>query len=231
MALAAEADWFAFLDVDETAEADWIAQLILAAVRHGADVIQGPVEPRLPSPLPFWASPAGPQLQDGERMKFAATGNVLFRASLIRPEGLALRFDEAMALSGGEDTDFFLRAGMKGARIIYSAAPRVTEEVPLARLTFRRQMKTAFRNAANDIYIKGKQHGTAKLMLRRTPQTLLRLMRGTALVAAAPFLAPFGLVRFKRTALSGGRHIFKSLGVLAGLMSLRPNPYRKIDGY
>lgn len=230
-ALAINAAWVAFIDDDETAAPDWLETLIGASLRHKADVIQGPVVPQFRGPPPFWAQPAPPPLREGEGMKFAATGNVLFAAWLIRADGLALRFDEAMAISGGEDTDFFLRARYGGATITYSAEPLVTEEVPPERLSFSHQMKTAFRTGANDVYIKRKLYGSARLFLRRLPQVLLRLMRGMLQMLLSPLLALGGLARFKRAALAGGRMVFKSSGVLAGLLRLRPSSYRKIDGY
>ncbi|NJM33615.1 MAG: glycosyltransferase [Rhodomicrobium sp.] len=230
-ALAAGADWVGFIDDDETASSSWLESLLDAAARYEADVIQGPVEPRYPEPMPYWALPAAAEHAEGEGMKFAATGNVLFRAALIRPDGMGLRFDEAMSLSGGEDTDFFLRARQAGARIVYSGEPVVYEEVAPGRLSFRRHMSAAFRNGANDVYIKRKLYGGIRIFLRRLPQILLRLLRGTVQLAASPLFAAFGQMPFKRRVLAGGRQIFKSLGVLAGLTGFRPRPYRKIDGY
>jgi hypothetical protein len=142
-----------------------------------------------------------------------------------------LRFDEAMGLSGGEDTDFFMRAKLNGARIFYSAKPAISEEVPRERMGFWRQMKLAFRNGANDVYLKRKQYGGSRIFIRRLPQILLRLPRGLAEVTVSPVFAPFGLPRFKMMALEGGRKIFKSLGVLASLGGWRPRPYERIDGY
>ncbi|WP_170937326.1 MULTISPECIES: glycosyltransferase [Rhodomicrobium] len=230
-ALALGADWVAFIDDDEAASPDWLDKLIGAAERYKADVIQGAVLRHYQGRVPFWAVPAPPELREGEGMKFAATSNVLFAASLIRADGLALRFDEAMAVSGGEDTDFFLRARLRGVSITFSEEPFVTEEVHPERLSFARQMGLAYRTGANDVYIKRKLYGGIRIFLRRLPQILLRLLRGMLQLLLSPLLAPFGLDRFKRAALTGGRHVFKSAGVIAGLLRVRPSPYRKIDGY
>ena len=226
-ALALGAQWVGFIDDDETAAPEWLARLLEAARRYDAEVIHGPVMPRYPDPRPFWALLPPSELADGDETKFAATGNVLFAASLIRSDGLGLRFDEAMALTGGEDTDFFLRAKMRGVRIVYSADAVAYEEIAPERLTFARQMKLAFRNGANDVYIKRKHYGTGRILLRRLPQSPLRLARGILLIAVSPALAAFGAERFKTAALAGGRLLFKTLGVLAGLVWLRPKPYRQ----
>jgi succinoglycan biosynthesis protein ExoM len=230
-ALAAGAGWVAFIDDDETASPSWLESLLEAAARYKADVVQGPVESLYPEPLPFWALPAAPELAEGDGMKFAATGNVLFRASLIQPDGMGLRFDEAMSLSGGEDTDFFLRAGSRGARIVYSGEAVAYEEVAPSRLSYRGHMAVAYRNGANDVYIKRKLYGGTRVFLRRLPQIPFRLLRGALQLAASPLFAPFDKAIFKRRALAGGRQIFKCLGVIAGLAGLRPKPYRRIDGY
>ncbi len=232
-ALALGADWVAFIDDDETAPPDWLKRMIDSALRHDADVVQGPVDAAFPTPRPYWALPdlAEPAPQDGEIMKFAATNNVLFSTALIAENGLGLRFDEAMALSGGEDTDFFWRATLKGARIVYAADPVVFEEIPRERLTFLRHIKRAYRIGANDVYIKRKIYSGRGLFLRRLPQILIRMLRGAMEVAVAPIFALVSSGLFKKMALSGGWRLFKSLGVLAGLVGFRPMPYRRIDGY
>jgi succinoglycan biosynthesis protein ExoM len=53
-ALAAGADWIGFIDDDETAPPNWLIRMLAAARRYQADVLQGPVIPVLPEPLPFW---------------------------------------------------------------------------------------------------------------------------------------------------------------------------------
>jgi succinoglycan biosynthesis protein ExoM len=229
-ALEIGAHWVGFIDDDETAPPDWLARMIAASHRYEADVLQGPVRPIYPRPRPFWALRKPSELAEGEAMKFAATNNVIFSERLIRADGMNLRFDEAMGISGGEDTDFFLRARMQGARIVFSERPAIREEVPLVRLTYVRQMRHAFRNGANEVYINRKYYG-ARIFVRRLPQILLRIPRGAMQMLISPLLAPFSLHLSKTAALEGGRKLFKSLGVLAGLAGLRPGTYKKIDGY
>jgi succinoglycan biosynthesis protein ExoM len=50
-------DWVAFTDDDCRPESDWIAALLAAAERHGADVIYGRREWVPPDPVPFWYEP------------------------------------------------------------------------------------------------------------------------------------------------------------------------------
>lgn len=230
-ALSIGAGWIAFIDDDETAPPEWIAEMILARDRYQADVVQGAVKSFYPDPLPFWAVSKRPELHEGERMKFAATSNVIFSSRLVRAEGANLRFDEAMGMSGGEDTDFFLRANNAGAKIVFSLKPMIYEEVFRSRLSYKRQMERAFRNGANDVYIKRKQFGGTRVFLRRLPQILLRIPRGILQLLISPLFLTIGKHSFKENALEGGRKTFKSLGVLAGLAGLRPGSYRKIDGY
>jgi succinoglycan biosynthesis protein ExoM len=230
-ALSIGADWIAFIDDDETAPPNWLLEMILASQGYEADVIQGPVKSFYPDPLPFWALPKSLDLCEGEKMKFAATSNVIFSSKLIRNDGMDLRFDEAMGISGGEDTDFFLRANDAGAKIIFSCKPVIYEEVFASRLSFKRQMQRAFRNGANDVYLKRKQYGSARIFLRRLPQIFLRIPRGILQLVTSPLFLTVSTCSFKKNALEGGRKTFKSLGVLGGLAGIRPKPYRKIDGY
>lgn len=131
-------DWIAFTDDDCRPTPDWIACLPAAAERHGADVVYGRREWLPPDSAPFWYEPPERHRRvEGQVLEYAATHNVLMAgelAGLRFDEGLrpnlklthlrgGLRFDEHLA--HGEDTDFFHRTTIYGARIVYSAQPVV----------------------------------------------------------------------------------------------------------
>ncbi|MCA1706726.1 MAG: glycosyltransferase, partial [Actinobacteria bacterium] len=48
------ADFLAFLDDDELPERDWLEELMIVQSATGADIVVGPVRPRLPEPVPDW---------------------------------------------------------------------------------------------------------------------------------------------------------------------------------
>ena len=54
IALELQPDWIAFIDDDETADAQWLANFVETAKALQCDVLQGPVEPIYPEAPPSW---------------------------------------------------------------------------------------------------------------------------------------------------------------------------------
>lgn len=146
-------DWIAFIDDDEIAPRDWIARLHAIAVHSRADVASGMLIQLLTPDEAQAAADAwqpGPSLPKIAWRKTCATSNVMFRTWLVN-EPYSLRFDEAMH-HGGSDTEFFMRAKLRGARIAYVKDAPVFEEYPPERQTFSYQCQRAFRVGATYNY-------------------------------------------------------------------------------
>jgi GT2 family glycosyltransferase len=227
-----DADWIAFTDDDCWASPTWLASLLDAAARHNADVIYGRREFLFPTPLPFWAMrPEQAACAEGEKLRYAATHNVLLAARLIDGSGggARLRFDERLA--HGEDTDFFHRAAQRGARIVYSAEPLVLEVVSPDRATLHYQTRRAYHYAASRSYFhrryKGAARATMKLAVRCTFQAPVAVVR----LVAAPFAWPFSEDVFRGLVTKGAARLAGAAGAAAGLFGFDGNPYRRIDGY
>jgi succinoglycan biosynthesis protein ExoM len=224
-------DWIAFTDDDCEPALDWIASLLAAAERHGADVVYGRREWIPPQPVPFWLSPMATSHEDGEELGYAATHNVLMAGGLAgprfkeRPAGL--RFDERLA--HGEDTDFFYRAILHGARIVYSTAPVVYETIPLHRATLRYQMMRAFYYSACQADFLRRYHKVDATLVRRV---LTRLVWQVPLAVfrliAAPLIWPFSAPRYKRTVIKYASRIVHAAGMTAGLAGFIGDPYRDL---
>ena len=132
------ADWIVSLDDDETVEADWLIELLDAVFRAGADGGFGKVLAIYPEDAPAWVSAQDLHSSHPERfgtgwLRTGNSGNVA-----LRWKGTAWqdqRYDLSRGVTGGEDTEFFLRLSGMGVRLI--AAPRavVTEPVPATRQT------------------------------------------------------------------------------------------------
>jgi succinoglycan biosynthesis protein ExoM len=116
LALAAGADFVAFVDDDETVVPVWLDELVAAQAVYGADVVGGPVEPAFDPCVPRWIVRTGffhrPRHRTGTRVPQAGTGNALVKAALLRDE--RFRFDPAFGVSGGGDSEFFLRRQRQG---------------------------------------------------------------------------------------------------------------------
>ncbi|WP_420391621.1 glycosyltransferase [Acuticoccus sp.] len=150
---AARAPWIAVLDDDETAARGWLAALLDAAERTGAEVVLGPVRASYHDDVPEWMRrgdfhSAEPPTRGGQ-IQTGYTSNVLFRRDVGPLEGQRFRLD--LGRSGGEDTEFFHRAWRAGARIAYAPDAVVCERVEPGRATLRWLARRRFRS--------GQSHG------------------------------------------------------------------------
>lgn len=132
---AADADWIASLDDDETVAPDWLAQILKAAEASGADGALGTVRAIYPEDAPAWLRELDLHSTHPARTKrpIANSGNVLLRWKGMPWQGQ--RYDLSRGQTGGEDTEFFLRLTRMGAQIVPAPLAVVTEPVPPARQT------------------------------------------------------------------------------------------------
>jgi len=133
---AAQGEWIAFIDDDEIAPPNWLAELLRVQRETNADIVKGYVRGAYPPGTPDWVRAADPFTRDygddGDAPAVLASGNVLFRRALV--EANKLRFDPQFGRSGGEDSDFFHRLRAAGARVAASRAAIVDEIVPPERV-------------------------------------------------------------------------------------------------
>lgn len=134
---AARGDWIAFIDDDEIAHPNWLMNLRETQARFDADIVKGRVQGVYPQGTPSWIRLGDPYSRqygfDGQVPKWIASGNVLFRRSLVEYGGI--RFRPEYGRSGGEDTDFFERLLDLGGKAVASRSAVVDEIVPDYRVT------------------------------------------------------------------------------------------------
>jgi succinoglycan biosynthesis protein ExoM len=238
-ALALNAERLAFIDDDQIARPTFLAKHLEAALRDGADAVQPHIVPIYPDPAPFWSIGVNADITDAESdtaletrlQRSAGTCGVMFSTRLIRADGMGLRFDENLALAGGEDAEFFHNAYRQGARIVFSRMPVVMEEVAITRLTYWRYAMRGLARGGQLFGLYRRKNGYGRAVRKYFFVSLVRILRGTGQLVIAPVFAPFDLRRFKFTALEGGRNIFLAAGTLGGIFSLQYQYYRQIDGY
>jgi succinoglycan biosynthesis protein ExoM len=142
------AHWIAMLDNDETADPDWLHELMAPQYRH-VPVLMGRQIFEYPEPRPFWvADDAEFKGEEGQRLRTAYTNNVRFAADLLRT---GLRFDERLGLMGGEDNSFFATARAIGFEIRRTLRAVTREKAHPERLTFRGQIYRSFWCAASEM--------------------------------------------------------------------------------
>jgi hypothetical protein len=225
------ADWIAFTDDDCGVSPTWLASLSDAAARHKADVVYGRREFVFPAPLPFWAMrPEQGVYAEGQELAYAGTHNVLFAARLIGRSGHArMWFDER--LMHGEDTDFFHRAALQGARIVYSAEPLVFETVLPDRATLSFQSRRAYHYAASRSYFHRRYKGAANAAIKLGARFLIHAPIAVARLAAAAIAWPFSEDAFRSLTSKGATRLAGVAGAAVGLFGLVGDPYQHINGH
>jgi GT2 family glycosyltransferase len=219
----ADSDFVAFVDDDETPEADWLAELLRVQGDYKSDVVAGPCLPRYLEPPPRWIVEGGfhelPRHPTGAPCHVAFTNNALVCSSVFA--GLEQHFDESMGLNGGDDAEFFIRSVAAGFRIAWADKAIVHESIPASRATLRWILQRGFRVGTSSAWVQLK-HGSA------TPFGLLThgaycLLKGTGLALLLP-------LRGRAVAAEGLRLFAYGLGRIAGSSGYLRMEYRVIHG-
>lgn len=136
---AADADWVAFIDDDERARPDWLANLIRRAEETGADAVFGPCRAVYDEDAPAWMREQDhhssvPQRRGGV-VETGIAGNALirWRGGMARD----FRFNVARGRFQGEDTEFFRKLFDAGALLEIADDAIVDEPVAKGRLDYQ----------------------------------------------------------------------------------------------
>lgn len=226
--------FFAMIDDDGVPAPDWLDQLLAAQAATHASVVQGRVVPAFAARTPEWIVVGGffgtprrlydldaPERTDLQDLEYAATNNVLVRVDSVRDA--ELQFDPDFALSGGEDTLFFLMLRARGARIVYAERAVVHDRVPANRACLRYLVLERFRMANTNEFVAAKAGGNAHL------PRLAGLLNGAEHIALAmrrivKNMAP-GKWSADRFAV-GAFHAAFGLGIIAAAFGFRYQHYK-----
>lgn len=204
----ATGDCVAWIDDDETADPDWLKNLVGAL--GSRDVVFGPVIALYPAGAPAWMVRSDFHstipVETAHGIDTGYAGNAL----VIREAVGDLRFDLALGRSGGEDTDFFIRMHDRGA--VFGSAPDavVREIVAENRLNLEWLSRRAFRSGQT----------YARRYVSSPGLRIKGLVLSSAKVAVCSLLVLACLpdaARWRRAWTRGGLH----LGVMARLAGLR----------
>jgi succinoglycan biosynthesis protein ExoM len=143
----ATGDYICFIDDDETADKNWIGNLLNCVHKFNADGAFGYVEPVFDHIIPghfkqreFYFSAVG---NTGSIAKFYYTTNCLIKTELIKSERIP--FDPDYGLTGGEDVHLFERLVNKGAKFICSKEAVTYEFIPQNRGNYKYLFNRALR--------------------------------------------------------------------------------------
>lgn len=220
-ALAAGADWIAFLDDDEMPAPDWLCRLYGAAEAQHADVVTGPLL-QVREAGPLHAAGGGRRQEGGTTPRHVATNNVMFRSRLVAGQGLW--FDRYYDFIGGEDFDFFNRSSRLGNRHVWVPDALVYERVPPERTTLRYLFYRHFTGAINNVLRHRKDRGALSSWIHFLPKLAGKLLGAPlyALMAA--------LTASRETGRKALKMLGSGLGYGAGLLNIVVERYRSLDG-
>jgi succinoglycan biosynthesis protein ExoM len=217
---AGDADFIAFIDDDEYPSAAWLDELLWTQARFNADVVSGPVIPDYDREVPNWVR-AGTFFtrsihHSGQKLDRSHTGNVLIRKSVFQSISA---FDEEFALTGGEDTQFFLRVRQSGFSIIGSSRAVVHESISRARANLAWILKRAYQSGNS--WVLCEKSVDPKLSTR-----VVRLFKAAGYLAQGAFSIPVSLCRGTAAMAHSLQTFVVGVGMLAGLAGHRYQPYR-----
>ena len=212
----ARGELVAFIDDDQEAAADWLAQLVGCRASHDADAVFGWVEPVLEEGATehgglFAAAIArrfdSPSGRIPRRLVAKlGTGNSLFRRRVLG----SAPFDSVFTTSGGEDTALIRRMVNEGACLVWCREARVREHVPASRTTLSSVLERRFSCGQ----VRTRQHVVGP---HRSPSRSALMVVAGALqacgalplaVLAAPFRRPFAVRMLAEAAAGAGKVLF-----------------------
>lgn len=211
---AADGDFLAFLDDDETAAPEWLAELVATAQTTGADAVLGPVRAHYRADAPRWMREGDfhstlPVWVRGDIIT-GYTCNVLLDRSSRSVSGR--RFSLARGRTGGEDTEYFAGLHKSGGKIAFAPKAWVHEPVPADRARISWLARRRFRSGQTHghlIDVKASSVGMGKQLVLAGAKATYCFLAAGAMVFSA------GLRN--RYALRGIMHV----GVVSGLAGVR----------
>jgi glycosyltransferase involved in cell wall biosynthesis len=230
--LPAGTDFVAMIDDDEIPDRGWLNHLLVAQRATSADIVTGPTLPLFNPDTPAWivqtgyfAKPHHPEnYRDLQEFPPTATCNVLMRARIFTSD--RLRFDPALALSGGEDKLLFQYLKQRGLKFVWAANAGAIESIPPARANLRYMLSESLRRGSTRFYVKTrlKAAGPAaifKLTLRST----LRSLFGIVVHGAGACLHLAGGRRKKDKLALSLLNTAENIGFLGGVFGYRKSHY------
>lgn len=217
--VAPNADFVAIIDDDERPQPNWLNALLLAQKNYQADIVAGPVNSVYEQNTPEWIVAGNffndQHFEEGERRDVAFTNNVLIKGKIIRD--LDQLFDNRFALTGGEDSEFFMRLNDMNYKIFWTEKAIVEEWVSAKKTNLFWILTSGYRCWSTHSFLEKELYPSWRIQI-------IRLIKGTALIVlgllkillASLTFATRGKNKLARPLLS----IFRGTGTFAGLLGV-----------
>jgi hypothetical protein len=224
------AEMLAFIDDDETADPQWLRELVKVQGRFGADLVAGPVLPEFCPTAPSWVVAGGffdgPRRPTGSPFRFAPTSNLLIRLPTTMAR-LGELFDQRFGLSGGEDSHLCLRAHRAGLKMVWAEAAFTKEFFPRSRTSVAWMLERFYSAGSGTALC---EVAVARSAPRRLAARTNRIARGAARLLLSLGALIQSSVTFRRVGVL--RALFglaSGTGQMAGAIGLQHMRYRRPD--
>lgn len=224
IAEAGSVDFIASIDDDEVPSPTWLDELLWAQAEFRADVVSGPVLPKFAQDVPDWIRAGGffnPRITapTGAEQNVGATHNVLVSTNVLAK---VPAFDDAYALSGAEDTDFFLRVSRAGYKIVWSQGAVVYEHISARRGSVGWILRREYQTGNGWVFCEASMDGRLRNRAARLAKACGHIVIGSA-------GALRGFLFFDRVAaVRALQRVTLGTGMLAGLAGHRFLAYKHI---
>ena len=218
----------AILDDDDVADENWIKNLVeLYQTQDNAYIISGPEYCCFDGEFPDYLTNNNifvkkTTKKKGEIRKVCSTHNAMFPLKIVTDSNIW--FDKSFVFMGGEDGDFFYRAGKAGYTIVFNPDAIVREINGKDRVNVRWILSRNYYNGYSGSY----------LQYKNKPKTLKRHLYLTKLF----FICILNLIITPLSLILGATVFFnvlglssKNLGKFIGAIKLQPmNYYEHLNG-
>ncbi|MBW2543659.1 MAG: glycosyltransferase family 2 protein [Deltaproteobacteria bacterium] len=208
----ASGEWLLFIDDDEVADENWIAEYLELVERDPCDGAFGPVLIRLEEIATPWLDvetfysrrrhPTGHLLGAGDLY----TSNALVRRRLFDARG----FDPAYGLSGGSDSELFGHMLRSGARFVSCDEALVVECIPPERHRFGWLAQRAFRGGC--VHTRIAQSRASGGAAKRALRAAVRLCGLAVLMPLAAFGGRRAMARVALRICTQAGHLWALMG-------------------
>lgn len=218
----------ALLDDDDVADTNWLLELVdLYRKDDRAYIIAGPQYAQFLGEFPDYLTNnnifvKSTTKKKGEIRKICATNNVFLPTELVSEANVW--FDPSFVFMGGEDGDFFTRAGLAGYTIVFNPDAIVREINDKGRVNLRWIFNRCYYNGYSASFLKFKEKNSA---LKRT----MYIVKSIIICLLDILLIPFSLIKGLTGFFNALGILCKNYGKLKGAVVLKSlNYYQNLNG-
>lgn len=219
-----DTEFVAFIDDDEVPDPFWLDQLLSVQQSYNVDVVSGPVLPYFVDEVPVWVVKGKffewGRYPTGHPLKVAFMNNVIVRSEIFTKVDQA--FDDRFALTGGEDSHFFMRVYRMGYKMVWADEALVYEWIPKSRTNMKWILLRGYRTWSTHSLCEREFEPSIKVQA-------IRMTKGIGLIFFGLFFLIQSLTLQQHIFVKALLNIYRGFGTLSGLRGKHYEEYKNID--